>query len=132
MIHSQLLLIVILNSILLWRVIDIILVIILMRNKYNKVHYMLLFIVLTNIESMILGYFLWQFLEAVKEFHQLWFWLTTSFVDTKLTLTQHSKHWKTKEYHRSDDFGEVDLDSDVICLDSGKLCKSTTVPSQCD
>ena len=47
---------------------------------------------LTNIESVLLWYFLSQFSEAIKEFHKLRFQTTTTFADTKSPTPQHSDH----------------------------------------
>ena len=50
----------------------------------------------------------------------------------KFLLPQHRGHWKTDKYLGSEDFDEVDLDSDVNSLASGNLSQSTTVLSQCE
>ena len=47
---------------------------------------------LTNIESVLLWYFMSQLFEELKELHKLLFKSKTKFEDTKLILTQHSDH----------------------------------------
>ena len=68
---------------------------------------------LTNIEPVVSWYFLLQFFEAVKEFHNLQFQPTATFKDTKLMLTQQSKHKNTDQYQGADDHVTLNLDAGV-------------------
>ena len=91
---------------------------------------------LTNIESVISWYFLSQFLKQSKNYinSNFRFWSTSTSKDTKFLLPQHIKikHQNTKQYQGSYYRGELDLNSDVNQPDSGKLCQSTTIYSQCE
>ena len=77
-----------------------------------------------------LEYFGHNCFEAVKEFYKLWFWSKTTFEDIKLPLPQHNEHWKTGQYRKSVDHGEISVNADLNQLDSGKLWQSTTVSRQ--
>ena len=73
-----------------------------------------------------------NFFAAVKEIHKLRLRSTTTSAYTKFLLPKPRNHWKTYHYRGSVNRGEVDIDSDVNCLDSGNRRQSTTVPSQCE
>ena len=76
---------------------------------------------LTNIESVLLCYYRTQFFEAVRKSHKLTFRSAITFADTKLPLHQHGEHLNTEKYRGSADRGEVDVDSGINHLASGKL-----------
>ena len=76
---------------------------------------------LANIKSLLLCYYRTQCFEAVRESHKLTFRSAIKFADTKLSLTQHSEHLNTEQYWGSADRVEVDVDSGVNHLASGKL-----------
>ena len=100
--------------------------------RYFYIKLSCIFVFLVNIESMISWIFSVKFFEAVKELHKIRFPSTTTFTDTKLPLTQNSKHWKTDQYWWSDNSGELDLDLDINWPASDKLRQYTTVPIQCE
>ena len=50
----------------------------------------------------------------------------------QISITPTHQTLKDGEILGSDNRGEVDLDSDVNFLDSGKIQQSNTVPSQCE
>ena len=57
---------------------------------------------------------------------------STTSAETKLLLPKPSYHSNTENYQGSAGHGEVDIDSDINCLDSGNLWQDTTVISHCE
>ena len=150
-IHSILLHIAVLHSILLRRFIKIVLICIILRYTWRgkfaaivhwptiillslsfpilNLHRTLLFSKISNL--LFCGIYEHKLFTAVKVIHKLWFLSTTS-VETKFLLPKPSDHWNTEHFGGSVNCGEVDLDSEINFLASGNIWNYTNVPSQCD
>ena len=90
-----------------------------------------------NLKSYIYFWYIYIFTEKThstgysSQIHVV-FISTALFNDTQFPLPPHGEHWKTEKYWGSANRSEVDLDSDINCLASGKIRPFTTVPSQCE
>ena len=146
-IHSRLLCIDVLYTVLLRWVINIVVIYNIMRytcritfaanfHWTTKIIIFLLYFILnyhgTLIFSLISNLFFCCIFEQSKKSIIFDFWSTTKSAVTKLLLTKPSDHWDTEHCRGSADHAEVDIDSGVNCMASSNLWQYTTVPNQCE